>query len=188
MQERELIDACKRQDRRAQQRLYDQYTPMMFAVCKRYIPKREDAEDVLVEGFFKVFTNIGQFKGEGSFEGWIRRIIVNEALMFLRRRNQLQYNVEVNEWDATIPASVSSDLDAKDILFLLDRLPAGYRTVFNLYVIEGYKHREIADLLGISINTSKSQLILARKRLQALLGMDQDEAFISPDLTENEEQ
>ncbi|MBV6427366.1 MAG: ECF RNA polymerase sigma factor SigE [Haliscomenobacter sp.] len=187
MQERELIDACKREDRRAQQRLYDQYTPMMFAVCKRYIPKREDAEDVLVEGFFKVFANIGQFKGEGSFEGWIRRIIVNEALMFLRRRNQLQYNVEVSEWDTPVPAPVSSDLDAKDILFMLNQLPAGYRTVFNLYVIEGYKHREIADLLGISINTSKSQLILARKRLQAMLGMDQDEAFISPDLSETED-
>lgn len=170
MTEKELIAACKRQDRRAQQYLYDKFSPQMFGVCKRYISKREDAEDVLIEAFFKVLTNIDQYKGEGSFEGWIRRIVVNEALMFLRKRNHFQFDVEISEVDAPEHAAVTNDLAAQDILFLLDQLPPGYRTVFNLYVIEGYKHREIADMLNISINTSKSQLILARRRMQRLLG------------------
>ena len=141
----------------------------MFGVCKRYLKTREDAEDVLVESFFKVLTNIHQFKGTGSLEGWIRRIVVNEALMFLRRRHNFSMTVEINNIDAPAPAKAMTRLAEQEILKLLDELPTGYRTIFNLYVLEGYKHREIAEMLGISINTSKSQLILARKRLQELL-------------------
>ena len=171
MQERELIDACKREDRRAQQRLYDQYTPMMFAVCKRYIPKREDAEDVLVEGFFKVFANIGQFKGEGSFEGWMRRIVANEALMMLRKNQILTFPGDDSALARDLPDtfSIEADISAREILELLEKLPPGYRTVFNLYVLEGFKHHEIADMLGVSINTSKSQLILAKEKMRNLL-------------------
>ncbi len=169
MTEEELIAACKKDDQRAQKVLYDRYSPVMYGVCKRYVQQREDAEDVLVGGFFKVLTNIDQFKGEGSFEGWIRRIIINEALMFLRKRNLFDYAVEINEADRPTPTTTVEELAAQDILELLDGLPTGYRTIFNLYVLEGYKHREIAELLGISINTSKSQLILAKKRLQELL-------------------
>ncbi len=124
---------------------------------------------MLVEAFFKVLTNLGQYRGAGSFEGWIRRIVVNEALMFLRRRHNFQLSVEANKLDIEAPARAVGRLAADDILELLGQLPTGYRTVFNLYVLEGYKHREVADMLGISINTSKSQLILAKKRLQELL-------------------
>ena len=167
--EQELIQACKEEDRRAQKMLYDRYSPVMFGVCKRYLKTREDAEDVLVEAFFKVLTNIHQYKGAGSFEGWIRRIVVNESLMFIRRRHNFSMTVEINNIDAPAPAKAIGRLAEQEILRLLDQLPTGYRTVFNLYVVEGYKHREIGDMLGISINTSKSQLILARKRMQELL-------------------
>jgi len=169
LDEKKLIEACRRQERKAQRKLYERYSPHMFGVCKRYVKNKEDAEDVLLEAFFKVFTNIHQFKGDGSFEGWIRRIVINESLMFLRKKHNFHIRVELNQVDAKTPTTVVQKLEAEDILYFLDQLPTGYRTIFNLYVIEGYKHREIAELLGISINTSKSQLILAKKRLRALL-------------------
>lgn len=156
--------------------MYDHFAPAMLGVCKRYVKAPQDAEDVLVEAFFKVFTNLHQFKGEGSFEGWIRRIVVNESLMFLRRNHHLLNHVEVETAAGLrITPSVHEELAAGEILRLLDQLPMGYRTVFNLYVIEGFKHREIAELMGISINTSKSQLILAKKRLREMLGVGEGE-------------
>ncbi|NJL76929.1 MAG: RNA polymerase sigma factor [Saprospiraceae bacterium] len=142
----------------------------MYGVCKRYISSKEDAEDVLVESFFKVLTKIEQYQGNGNFEGWIRRIVVNEALMFIRKRVLLTEDAELELLN--IPensASIVEELNAAAILNVLDKLPIGYRTVFNLYVLEGYKHREIAEELGISINTSKSQLILAKKKITELL-------------------
>lgn len=141
----------------------------MFGVCKRYVRNREDAEDVLVSAMFKVLTNIDQFKGEGSFEGWVRRIVINEALMHLRKRFDFGRHLEISDFDQPTRTPTVDRLAAQDILSLLDTLPTGYRTVFNLFVLEGYKHREIAAMLGISINTSKSQLILARKRMKELL-------------------
>jgi len=167
--ETELIQACKKQDQRAQQLLFDRFSPVMFGLCKRYLKNREDAEDVLVEGFFKVLTKLEQYSGKGSFEGWIRRIMVNEALMHLRKNKNLKMTFEINNLNLKTMVTVEDELQAADILNLLDRLPTGYRTVFNLYVLEGYKHREIAEMLDISINTSKSQLILAKKRMQGLV-------------------
>ncbi len=171
MTQAELIAACQQEDRRAQQALYDLYAPLLFGVCKRYVKNREDAEDIVVEAFFKILTNIRNFKGEGSFEGWMRRITVNEALMFLRKQHNFNLTIEINPQldNDTDLISPVDELAAQDILNLLGTLPTGYRTIFNLYAIEGFKHREIADMLGISINTSKSQLILAKKRLQELL-------------------
>lgn len=169
MTEQDLIKACKKQDREAQRLLYDRYSPVMFGVVRRYIKHREDAEDVIVEAFFKVLTKINQYTGSGNFEGWIRRIVVNESLMFLRKKHNFHLTVELNTIDAPSNLTIEDDLAAQDILNLLKELPTGYRTIFNLYVLEGYKHREIAELLGISINTSKSQLILAKKRMRELL-------------------
>lgn len=169
MTEQELIAACKKENRRAQQLLFDRYSPTMNGTLKRYLKRTEDREDVLVEAFYKVLTNIHQFKGNGSFEGWIRRIMINEALMFLRKKHNFNMTVEIDDIDVPWRSKAQASLEAQDILKLLDQLPTGYRTVFNLYVLEGYKHREIAELLGISINTSKSQLILAKKRLQEML-------------------
>ena len=169
MTEKQLINACKKGDRQAQKRLYDRYSPVMMGVCKRYLYRREDAEDVIVEAFFKILTNISQFKGSGSFEGWMRRIVVNEALMFLRKRHNFHLTVEIEHVNISAPMKIEEELAAADIIDLLAKLPTGYRTVFNLYVLEGFKHREIAEILGISINTSKSQLILAKKKLREML-------------------
>lgn len=168
--ELELIERCRQLDARAQRTLYERFAPKMLGVCRRYLSSREDAEDVLVEAMFKVFDNIDSYSNMGSFEGWIRRIVVNEALMFLRKRKMLLVEPETanlqNSLSHSDPLSIEHQLVAQDILNLLNKLPTGYRTVFNLFVIEGYKHIEIAELLGISINTSKSQLILAKDRMR----------------------
>ncbi|MFK7933097.1 MAG: RNA polymerase sigma factor [Saprospiraceae bacterium] len=169
MTEQDLIKSCKRKDRAAQRLLYDRYSPTMFGVVRRYVRHREDAEDVLVEALFKVLTKIDMYSGKGNFEGWIRRIVVNESLMFLRKKHNFSMTVELSTIDAPNHLTIEEDLAAQDILNLLEELPTGYRTVFNLYILEGYKHREIAELLGISINTSKSQLILAKKRMREIL-------------------
>jgi RNA polymerase sigma-70 factor (ECF subfamily) len=170
MSEMSLIERLQAQDRNAQKALYDRYAALMFSVCRRYLKSREDAEDALVSGMYKVFTQIESYSGAGSFEGWIRRVMVNEALMKLRKVQPLVFPGEaamVNDHPDSF--SIEAELSAREILELLDQLPNGYRTVFNLYVLEGFKHQEIADMLGISINTSKSQLILAKEKLRQLL-------------------
>ena len=168
--EEKLIDRLVAQDRTAQKQLYERYSPLMFSVCRRYLRSREDAEEALVSGFYKVFSNIETFSRNGSFEGWIRRIMVNEALMKLRKTQILVF-----PGDSFAPVesedgfSIEADMSAREIMALLDELPPGYRTVFNLYVLEGFKHHEIAETLQISINTSKSQLLLAKEKLRKLL-------------------
>ena len=169
MTEQAIIQGCKKDDPKAQKALYDHFAPKMFGVCKRYIKGKEDAEDLLIEALFKAIDKIHSFNNKGSFEGWVRRIVVNECLMFLRKKHPLRVSIEVHPTDAPTHQHIVAHLEAQDILNLLDQLPTGYRTVFNLYVVEGYKHREIAEELGISINTSKSQLILAKRKMQELL-------------------
>lgn len=133
----------------------------------------------MLDGFFKVFSKIDMYSGNGSFEGWIRRIMINESLMHLRKADHFRYTEEINpNLDFKADPTIVDEMAANEILQLLDELPPGYRTVFNLYVVEGYKHREIAEELNISINTSKSQLILAKRRMEELLrkryGVKQD--------------
>ncbi len=172
MTEQEIITGCRADDRMAQKMLFDRYSPKFFGVCKRYIKVREDAEDILIESLYKAIANIGSYKGEGSFEGWMRRIVVNECLMFLRKQTNFHLTAELDDRFHAIEddsQNIAEQLAGQDILALLDKLPTGYRTVFNLYVIEGFKHREIAEQLNISINTSKSQLILAKDKLRAML-------------------
>ncbi|TAK37313.1 MAG: RNA polymerase sigma factor [Saprospiraceae bacterium] len=170
MTEKDLITACKKQERAAQKLLFERFAPLMLGVCRRYVKVPEDAEDVMVAGFYKVLSKIDSFTGDGSFEGWIRRIMINESLMLLRNNQRIKYTEEINpNLDATEEPTIVDELSAGAILALLDELPPGYRTVFNLYVVEGYKHREIAQALGISINTSKSQLILAKNRMAELV-------------------
>lgn len=165
------IDRLRQQDPTAQKQLYDRLSPVMFSVCRRYLRSREDAEEALVSGFFKVFSQIDSFGNQGSFEGWVRRIVVNEALMMLRKNQPLTFpgDEHFTLHDQADGFSIEAELSAREILSLLDQLPTGYRTVFNLYVLEGFKHQEIGDMLGISINTSKSQLILAKEKLKNLI-------------------
>lgn len=160
-----LIQQCLRQDARAQRALYEQFSPKMYALCLRYVRESDDAQDVLLKAFTRVFDHLARFKGEGSFEGWIRRIVVNEALMFLRKHKQRQMTVELEGAAATL-ADQCTQLEADDLLRLVQALPEGYRTVFNLHAIEGYSHLEIAERLGISEGTSKSQLSRARELLR----------------------
>lgn len=165
--ETEWIEACKRQDSLAQKHLYEHYSAKMYALCCRYIPSKMEAEDVLITAFTKLFERIDQFKGEGSFEGWIRRIIVNESLTYLRRNKNMYLETEIEAVDREPDfAKLENSLEAEDLMKLISQLPTGYRMVFNLYAIDGYSHKEIADQLGISENTSKSQLSRARALLQ----------------------
>ena len=169
-EELDLIKGCKRGERRAQQRLFDLYSSRMHGVCLRYIKNAMQAEDVLVIAFTRVFDRIHQFKGEGSFEGWIRRIIVNEALTSLRKNRLMMVETDLENVDRQPDYERLSDhLEAEDLLKLIERLPPGYRIVFNMYAIDGYSHKEIAEQLGITENTSKSQLSRARAYLQKLL-------------------
>ena len=123
----------------------------------------------MLDTLFKMFTSIHQFRGAGSFEGWMKRIAVNQSLMLLRKKHNFRMTVEISNVDVATKSNAIDNLQERDVMALLEKLPTGYRTIFNMYVVEGYKHREIAEILNISINTSKSQLILAKKRLRALL-------------------
>jgi RNA polymerase sigma factor (sigma-70 family) len=168
--EEKLIERLVQQDRSAQKQLYERYSPLMFSVCKRYLRSREDAEEALVSGFYKVFSQIESYSGMGSFEGWIRRIMVNEALMKLRKSQPLVFPGDsFSPPDTEDSFNIEADISAREIMALLEELPPGYRTIFNLFVLEGFKHHEIAETLNISINTSKSQLILAKEKMRKLL-------------------
>lgn len=168
--EQELIKGCIRRERGAQKRLYDIFSSKMYALCCRYVKDSMEAEDVLVTAFTKILDKIDQYKSEGSFEGWIRRIVVNESLTYLRRNKNmyLELELEAANYEPDYQA-VSDHLEAEDLLKMIGELPSGYRIVFNLYAIDGYSHKEIAGQLGISENTSKSQLSRARAHLQKLL-------------------
>jgi RNA polymerase sigma-70 factor (ECF subfamily) len=151
--------------------VYERFAGRMFRLCLRYLKQEMEAEDAVVEGFVKVFRKLDtfEFRGEGSFEAWISRIMVNESLMMLRKRKDV-VSVDQNEaiqLDSGL--STDSDIRAEDLYALVRQLPDGYRTVFNLYAIEGFAHKEIAEMLGISENTSKTQLFKARAALQSLL-------------------
>ena len=166
----DLIKGCIEGNRRMQEELYQRFSPRMYAVCLRYAGNAEEAEDILQEGFIKIFKKLDSFRSEGSFEGWIRRIFVNTAIEHFRRKRYLMPVTEKEE--NTIEGkyiSVLDELAEKDILALVQELSPGYRTVFNMYVVEGYTHKEIADLLGISEGTSKSQLSRAKVILQEMV-------------------
>ena len=153
-----------------QEELYNRFSPRMFSVCLRYAGNTEEAEDILQEGFIKIFKKLNTFRSEGSFEGWIRRIFVNTAIEHFRRKRYLMPVTEKEE--NTIEGkylSVLDDLAARDIMALVQELSPGYRTVFNLYVVEGYTHKEIADMMGISEGTSKSQLSRAKVILKDMV-------------------
>lgn len=169
MIEIELIEGCKKQDRRVQKILYERYGARLMGVCKRYMKNAGLAEDVLVKGFLKIFENIHSYVGKGNFEGWMYKIMVNECLMELRKKQDFTIYLESSNIQPKRDATALENLYEQDVLKLLDFLPTGCRTVFNLYVIEGYKHQEIADQLDISVGTSKSQLNLAKEKLKVLL-------------------
>jgi RNA polymerase sigma-70 factor (ECF subfamily) len=164
-EENEIIRLAVENNRQAQQKIYTQFSPKMLSVCRQYIKDMHQAEDIMITAFMKVFTNLKNFQHHGSFEGWIRRIMVNECISFIRVQKKVKY-VEDEEYFEESFNNIESQFSIDDIQFLIDSLPDGYKMVFNLYAIEGYKHQEIAVLLGINEGTSKSQLSHARKMLQ----------------------
>lgn len=179
MNELDLIAGCKNKDPRCQKELYTMYAPKMLGVCRRYVDSIETAEDILQEGFIKIFQKINTYTGEGAFAGWIRRIFVTTALEHLRQTKAMRFSVSLDQADdiQTDPGlSVLSQLTVNDMMQSIAELPVGYRTIFNLYAIEGYSHKEIAEMLNIKENSSQSQLTRARKvlqeKVQAIIGRD----------------
>lgn len=168
MSEKELISGCIRENRQCQQEVFRRYAGKMLSVCRRYTRHRMEAEDVLQDAFIKVFDNIAQFKFNGSFEAWVRRIVVNTALKNYQRKSfrEEQLGLDPEVIDLPTEPSIFAHLHEEELLNLIAQLPDGYRIVFNLYAIEGYSHREIAEILGIEVGTSRSQLLKARKWLQ----------------------
>jgi RNA polymerase sigma-70 factor, ECF subfamily len=163
----EWIDLARHNDRQAQRMIYNKYAPKLLGICRQYINDIYAAEDILVTAFMKIFTHLGKFENRGNFEAWIRRIAVNECISYIRADKKVRFTDE----DSLMSASETSDshMIIQDIQSMIDLLPFGCKMVFNLYAIEGYKHQEIAALLGISEGTSKSQLAYARNLLQQWL-------------------
>jgi len=165
----EIIKGCIQEDESSQRELFHRYAGKMLGVCQRYARNTADAEDIVQDAFIKVFEKIRQFKSEGSFEGWIRRIVVNTAL---KKYTVIRYDKEVSGFEITdrnessMEASAYSHLNEKELLGLINNLPDGYRLIFNLFVIEGYQHEEIAQMLKIQPGTSRSQLVKARNMLK----------------------
>jgi RNA polymerase sigma-70 factor (ECF subfamily) len=160
-----LIKKAAQNNREAQHVLFEMHAPKMLSVCRYYVKNLQHAEEVMLNGFLKVFTNLKSFRDEGSFEGWIRRIMVRESISFLRQKKTIQF-VDDDYEHVEIQDESSQQYDVAQLQELIDNLPEGYKMVFVMYAIEGYKHAEIAKLLNISEGTSKSQLFKARKLLQ----------------------
>jgi RNA polymerase sigma factor (sigma-70 family) len=171
MSEDVLIQGCLRNDATAQQELYYKYSPKMLSVCYRYAKSREDAEDMLQEGFIKVFTQIHQFQNRGALEGWIRRIIVHTCINNLKKNKKFSESVDIIHASSISVRedNIPSILQAKQVVESIRLLPLGYRTVLNLYAIEGYSHREIAEILDIEESTSRSQYTRAKAMLEDIL-------------------
>lgn len=167
-----LIEKAQKGDRRAQHQLYETFAPKMLGVCRQYLKNNDLAEEAMLAGFLKVFTHLSDFKNEGSFEGWIRRIMVNESITQLRRDKNLNFVSEIEIGNTAEHSTfMETELEEAEIQRLIDALPDGYKTVFVLYVVEGYKHSEISELLQIAESTSKTQLFKARRMLQEKINL-----------------
>jgi RNA polymerase sigma factor (sigma-70 family) len=176
MTDEQIVHGCIKKDAIAQKHLYERFSKKMMGVCLRYCDNHEEAEDVVQNGFVNVFQNIETFRGSGSLEGWIRKIMVNTALTNIRKNKKLKQNIELESVEFMLPSSnyMSESYAAKDLLKIIQTLPTGFRTVFNLYAIEGYSHKEIGDMLGISEGTSKSQYSRAKAHLQKIIPIDRE--------------
>ncbi len=170
MTEEELIKGCIREERSCQQKLYKTYAGKMLVVCMRYTRNRQEAEDVLQDGFIRIFDNMKKFAFNGSFEGWVRRIMINCALRNFRKSSYQKEQIGIaDDYDIPTDATIYDKLSEQELLKIIDELPEGYKMVFNLYAIEGFSHKEIADMMEINEGTSRSQLNKARKYLQKKL-------------------
>jgi RNA polymerase sigma factor (sigma-70 family) len=167
----QLVREARQGSRAAQKCLFDILSARMLMLCRRYVKSREDAEEIMLDGFYKFFKNLSSFsyQGDAALNAWLKRIMVNECLMFLRKKNVFTIVTEAAAEETVLQEEALANLSTAEIFNLVVQLPVGYRTVFNLYIIEGYDHKEIAALTGISEGTSKSQLSKARSLLQKML-------------------
>jgi RNA polymerase sigma-70 factor, ECF subfamily len=169
--EKDLLAGCLKGDSSCQKALYEQYKVSLFRVCLRYAKDRMEAEDMLQDGFIKIYSDLHQFSFQGPLGAWMRRVVVNVALQHIRKNKKFQHTVELdhisNEYQTNEIAT--GNLNTQALTKLIQKLPVGYRTVFNLYVIDGYSHKEIGEMLGINLNTSKSQLSKAKASLRNIL-------------------
>ena len=161
-----LINRAAKGKRDAQHTLFEIHAPKMLSVCRYYIKDIQNAESVMLKAFFKAFTNLRSFKDEGSFEGWLRRIMIRESISFFRQEKHVEFPVEDEVYHQEHYNNIDSQIEVAQIQQFIDELPKGYKIVFVMYAIEGYKHQEIATILNISLGTSKSQLFKARQLLQ----------------------
>lgn len=167
MEHQQLIRQCVKGDRKAQRAIFDMFSGKMYYVCLRYAIDESEAQDMLQEGFIRLFKHLNGFKGEGSFEGWARRIFVHTAIKYYHKMRKHNGAVDLNQvYDHSIDATVIDSMSQQEVLALVKRLPEGYQIVFNMYAIEGYSHKDIASKLNIKESTSRSQLVKARKLLQ----------------------
>jgi RNA polymerase sigma factor (sigma-70 family) len=167
LNERDLIQGCIRKDKNAQHTLFEKYAGILMSICRRYAGDQHEAEDMLQDAFISIFSHINQFKFAGSFEGWLKRITVNAAIKILQKRNIKVIGITNDQNELVSPDfNILSDLNTEDLLKLINQLPDGYRIIFNLYVIEGYSHDEIAAMLKIKTATSRSQLSKAKAILK----------------------
>lgn len=163
-----LVDGCRKGDGKAQEGLYKLLAPKMLGVCMRYAADKMEAEDMLQNGFIKVFNKLADFRGDGAFEGWVRRIMVHTSIEYYRKHHKMMQVVDIDSpgIEPSVDPLAASNLGVKDLLLLIQQLPPGYRMVFNLYAIEGFSHKEISETMGISEGASKSQLSRARGLLK----------------------
>ena len=169
MTDKELVEGCIREDRKYQKILWNLYSSKLMALCLRYCKTQEEAEDALMESFVSIYDKIPTFRYQSSLETWMRRITVNISINKLRSQKDIWKELSESENELGYTDNAMYQLEAKQIMQLIERLPVGYRTVFNLFVVEGYTHKEIAEMMGIDEGTSRSQLAKARKSLQEML-------------------
>ena len=171
MSDEEMLRGCQANEEQAQKFLFEKYSRIMTGVCLRYADSYEEAQDIVQDGFIKVFKKIGMFSGKGSLEGWVRRIVVNTALDQIRKNKKFQKNVEIDDISINLSreSEAEEQLEAESLMQIIQQLPEGYRLVFNMYAIEGYSHKEIAEKLAITESTSKSQYSRAKSTLREVL-------------------
>ena len=184
----ELIKLCRAGNRRAQTRLYDRFSAMLWSIALRYTNTQADATDVMQEAWVKIFRHLDSFTEHNSFEGWMRRIVINTAITHYRKNLKHVHHADIDEVHATpadFDAFKESEFTSEELMQAIAALPKGYGLVFQMYIIEGYKHKEIAEMLGIDLNTSKSQLSRARRYLQEVLAHMSRRSTPNPDAAQH---
>ncbi|OFY35585.1 MAG: hypothetical protein A2W91_07920 [Bacteroidetes bacterium GWF2_38_335] len=174
MDDKKLIKKCLKKDTGALEELYKQFSPKLYGICLRYTKNKMEAEDLLHDGFIRILDNLETYRGDGSFEGWLCRIMVTTAINYYRKKGTRYEDVEINNigQEDVIENDITSMMSHNEMLDVIQQLPEGYRVVFNMYAIEGYSHKEISEMLNISENTSKTQLLKARRTLQKKIFTD----------------